>query len=88
MISGLFFVSRNRRDGRSRARTARRRDEHHLRLSVCAFLPAIGMLTAFIPNLKNDRNLPPAQPVDDFSRKSMRSDRLKTLYELEDCDLA
>ena len=59
MISGLFFgfAFGMAEIGRGNSREARRCDEHHFVYQVCAFLPAIGLLTGFLPNLDTRRRV-------------------------------
>ena len=52
MIAGLFFGFAFGMGGLGAALlgAARRRDQHRIRLQVCSFLPAIGLLTFFLPH--------------------------------------
>ena len=55
-----------------RCSAARRLDEHRVRLQVCAFLPAIGLLAAFLPHTAAAHALP-AQGVTPAGFRDSRS---------------
>jgi FSR family fosmidomycin resistance protein-like MFS transporter len=57
MISGLFFGLAFGMGGVGAALLGKLADRTSIEFvyHVCAFLPAIGLLTAFLPNLEKDR---------------------------------